>query len=244
MNQRPNEPESNRRGPDAHRVLITAGPTHEPIDAVRYLANRSSGRMGVALAAASARRGWPTTLLLGPTHAANPPQNSHVRTLRFQTTADLQRLLREQWPSHDVLLMAAAVADYRPIQSPGAPATYSSEKIRRSNAPLNLELEPTPDLLAEIAARSRADQIRIGFALESKEELDASAAQKLKAKSVHAIVANPLETMDSPLITASVLLRDGRRLEAGTQRAKTEFADWLLDQLSEIARSAGHTHEF
>src|SRR5688500_7711901 len=93
------------------RCLITAGPTHEPIDEVRYLGNRSSGRMGIALAAASTRRGWQTTLLLGPTHL-EPPQHSCLKVLRFQTAAELQALLHSQWPLHDVLLMAAAVADY------------------------------------------------------------------------------------------------------------------------------------
>ena len=91
------------------RVLITAGPTHEPIDAVRYIGNRSSGKMGLALANATLRRGWPTTLLLGPT-AINPPDHSQLTTIRFQSAADLRQLLAEYWPKHDVLFMAAAVA--------------------------------------------------------------------------------------------------------------------------------------
>src|SRR5688500_9859369 len=93
-------------------VLITAGPTHEPIDSVRYIANRSSGRMGLALAEAAMERGWATTLVLGPT-PLTPTENSHLRIVRFQSTDDLQSLLGKLWPSHDVLFMAAAVADYR-----------------------------------------------------------------------------------------------------------------------------------
>src|SRR5262245_9381568 len=96
------------------RILITAGPTHEPIDRVRYIANRSSGRMGLALAQAAIARGLRTTLLLGPTHL-EPPNHSLLKTLRFRTTAELQNLLARYWPKHDVLFMAAAVADYRPI---------------------------------------------------------------------------------------------------------------------------------
>lgn len=222
--------------PTPPRVLITAGPTHEPIDAVRYLANRSSGRMGVALAEASTRRGWPTTLLLGPT-PTSPPQTSHLHTIRFQTAADLQHLLREHWPLHDVLLMAAAVADYKPRTKSAVRDQLPEEKIKRSDTPLVLELEPTPDLLAEAAAASRPDQVLIGFALEPANRLRESATHKLSAKGVHAIVANPLQTMDSPFVTASLLLRDGRVLEAGSQRTKQDFAIWLLDQLSQISSS-------
>ena len=95
------------------RLLITAGPTHEPLDQVRYLGNRSSGRMGLALAEAAAARGLPTTLLLGPLEAERFHVHSHLSIERFQTAADLERLLADQWPYHDILFMAAAVADYR-----------------------------------------------------------------------------------------------------------------------------------
>jgi phosphopantothenoylcysteine decarboxylase/phosphopantothenate--cysteine ligase len=171
------------------RLLVTAGPTHEPIDAVRFLGNRSSGRMGWSLADAAARRGWTTTLLLGPTESPLPVC-SQVRVRRFRTAAQLADLLDEEWPGHDVLIMAAAVADYRPAR----PA--DDGKLRR-DGPVVLELEPTPDLLAGLAARTRADQVTIGFALEPAERLDVSAREKLARKSLDAIVANPLETMGS-----------------------------------------------
>src|SRR5262245_17381760 len=125
------------------RVLIAAGPTHEPIDAVRFVGNRSSGRMGLALASAAVQRGWPTTLLMGPT-ALDLPENPQWRTIRFQSTADLQSLLNQLWPDHDLLLMAAAVADFTPVAPP------SSGKLER-NQGLTLELKSTPDLLVEIA---------------------------------------------------------------------------------------------
>jgi phosphopantothenoylcysteine decarboxylase/phosphopantothenate--cysteine ligase len=209
-------------------LLITAGPTQEPIDAVRYLANRSTGRMGIALAEAAAERGRRTTLLLGPTPLA-PTQHSRLTTVRFRTTADLQVLLARHWPDHDVLIMAAAVADYRPAEHPPP-----SAKRQRSGT-WNLRLEPTPDLLGELAAVTRPDQITIGFALEPADRLAASARAKLAAKSLDAIVANPLETIGSDRIRATVILRDGRTLAPpGQDCAKREFAEWLLDQLPTI----------
>ncbi|MHC4142569.1 MAG: phosphopantothenoylcysteine decarboxylase domain-containing protein [Planctomycetota bacterium] len=210
-------------------MLISAGPTQEPIDAVRYLANRSTGRMGIALAEASAARGRPTTLLLGPTPLA-PSEHSRLTTARFRTTADLQALLAEHWPDHDVLIMAAAVADYRPAETAGP-----TSKHQRRSGTWNLQLEPTPDLLGGLAAITRPDQITIGFALEPAERLAASARAKLAAKNIDAIVANPLETIGSDRIRATVILRDGRTLAPpGGDCLKREFAEWLLDQLPNI----------
>ncbi len=184
--------------------------------------------MGIAVADAAVQRRWPTTLLLGPT-PLRPPEHSLLNTIRFQTTADLQALLLEHWPTHDVLIMAAAVADYRPAVS----AEQASGKIKRGG-PMSLQLEPTPDLLAGLATITRRDQTVIGFALEPEDRLMASARDKLSRKTLDAIVANPLETMDSPAITATVLLADGRTLPSTPGLAKEQFAGWLLDQLGEI----------
>jgi phosphopantothenoylcysteine decarboxylase/phosphopantothenate--cysteine ligase len=210
-------------------MLITAGPTHEPIDAVRYIANRSTGRMGIAIAEAAVGRGRQTTLLLGPTPLA-PPEHSLLTTIRFRTTADLQALLAEHWPGHDVLIMAAAVADYRPAEPVGPSAKHQ----RRSGA-WSLDLEPTPDLLGGLAAITRPEQVTIGFALEPAERLDTSSREKLAAKNLDAIVANPLETIASDRIRGTVLLRDGRTLKPPQPECdKREFAKWLLDQLPAI----------
>ncbi|MDY7108623.1 MAG: phosphopantothenoylcysteine decarboxylase [Planctomycetota bacterium] len=211
----------------SRRLLITAGPTHEPLDAVRYLANRSSGRLGLALTEAAARRGHRTTLLLGPTWL-QPPESTAVRVIRFQTAAELQAELRRCWPVHDVLIMAAAVADFRPASGTG------SGKITRGEGGLTLHLEPTPDLLADLAGRTRDDQTVIGFALEPPDRLEESARRKLDRKGVHAIVANPLQTMDAQRITAAVHLRDGRVLSPPPDLTKADFAEWLLDQLPRI----------
>ncbi len=208
-------------------MLITAGPTHEPVDAVRYIANRSSGRMGIALAEAAASRGSSVTLLLGPTPSA-PPQHSQIRVRRFLTTADLQGLLAEQWPEHSVLIMAAAVADYRPCH-PADPLA----KHPRQQGPWTLELEATPDLLAEVAAAGRPDQLTVGFALGPPDGLLETARAKLTAKHIDAIVANGLQTMGDDRIQATLILRDGREL-LQAECTKQEFAHWLLEQVEQL----------
>lgn len=215
------------------RLLITAGPTHEPIDAVRFIGNRSSGRLGIALAERAASRGVDTTLLLGPT--ALGPTNTRARTERFRTTADLEALLARRLPDADVLIMAAAVADYRP--RPDAAAALGGSptgKLRREKRTITLELDPTPDLLAGCAAAVRASggrQRLIGFALEPREGLLEAARAKLDRKGCDAIVANPLETMDSPTIEASLVWKDGRIDSTLGAMEKDAFADWLLDRI-------------
>ncbi len=205
------------------RVLITAGPTHEPIDAVRYIGNRSSGRLGVALSDEAARRGCAVTLLLGPT--PRHPNDSRVEVARFQTSADLERLLNVHLGRCDVLVMAAAVADYRPR----VPAGQLSGKLKRQDGPLVLELEPTRDQIAWCSERRLPGQVLVGFALEPRDRLEESARDKLSRKRIDLIVANPLETMDSEEIEAMVLGRDGsiRRTEGAISKAA--FAGWLMD---------------
>ncbi len=219
---------------DQPSLLITAGPTYEPIDAVRFIGNRSSGRLGSALADEAARRAWPVTLMLGPN--ARAPADARVRVLRFESTADLQSLLEDQLPGHDVLVMAAAVADFRPAPDEIDPAG----KRRRDKDGLTLRLEPTPDLLAACAARARPDQLLVGFALEPEAELLASARRKLARKSIDLIVANPLETMDSPSIRARLIGNPAKGLSTDVQTdgpvSKPAFAGWLLDQLAPLAR--------
>lgn len=218
-------------------MLITAGPTHEPIDAVRYVGNRSSGRMGVSLADAAAEAGWTVRLLLGP--VAVNPVSSLVGVRRFRTCEELRSLLKEECPRCDVLVMAAAVADYRPKADPA----FAGGKFRRKDQKMMLELEPTPDLLAEVSASKRPDQLFVGFALEPREELLDSARAKLTRKRVDLVVGNPLETMDSASIEAMVLSADGqiRRTEGAVD--KPIFARWLVGLMGErwaaLGRSRG-----
>ena len=214
------------------RVLITAGPTHEPIDAVRYIANRSSGRMGLAIAAESVRRGNRTTLLLGPVPEREtwPEEDSQHSTVRFRTTADLQRALAKTWPDHDVLIMAAAVADYRPRRGDDA-SDSGGGKLRRRSEGLTLDLEATPDLVAGLEPTTRDDQTIVGFALEPAEGLLEAARRKLERKGLDAIVANPLETMDAETVTATLVWKDGREDPAPAGLAKSAFAAWLLERV-------------
>lgn len=213
------------RSAGPRRMLITAGPTHEPIDAVRYVANRSSGRMGLALADAARENGWAVTLLLGPV-ALEPPGG--VLTIRFESAAELAELLDQHFAMCDVLIMAAAVADYRPRASqPG--------KFPRSGDRLMLELEPTPDLVASCAARKRTHQRIVGFALEEPAALAPRAREKLHGKGLDAIVANPLSTMGASEITATVFTANGKAVAwpraqvEPPETTKVEFARWLIE---------------
>lgn len=209
------------------KLLITAGPTFEPIDDVRYIGNRSSGQLGVCLAAAGHQAGWNVTLCLGPVYRS-PPAGFPV--LRFETTAELERLLELHFPPCDVLIMAAAVADFRPRRA-------DTPKLTRSAGPMTIELEPTPDLVAACAARKRPDQRIVGFALEDPSVLATRAADKLRRKGLDAIVANPLETMGSGRIRAVLYTATGETLKPPTAGAidKEAFARWLIAWLGKPA---------
>jgi phosphopantothenoylcysteine decarboxylase / phosphopantothenate---cysteine ligase len=222
-----------QEAPHPHlRVLITAGPTHEPIDAVRFLGNRSSGRLGVALSDEAARRGCSVTLLLGPT--PRHPNDSRVEVSRFQTSSDLELLLAEHLPRHDVLIMAAAVADYRPR----VPPEQLSGKLKREARGLVLELEPTRDQIALCSERRQPGQLLVGFALEPRERLLESAREKLERKRIDLIVANPLETLDAEMIEATVLGRDGSQRSTPGSIPKRDFAAWLMDIVEAEAKRA------
>ena len=225
-------------------ILITAGPTREPIDAVRYIGNRSSGKLGFALANAAASSNHSVTLLMGP--GVNiPPINPNINLLRFESTADLQSLLQTHFPTTDLLIMAAAVADYTPITQHTGKLPRSHNKSDR----MTIELKPTPDLTASLAPTKQPHQRIIAFALEDPAVLEQRAVEKMKRKKVDAIVANPLGTMDSDTITPILFHSSGSRTTPGTPGTpgipetpgtpgtttagslpKSEFASWLLTQ--------------
>ncbi len=202
------------------RILITAGPTHESIDAVRYVANRSSGRMGVALAEAACEAGCDVTLLLGPT-AGDGSQG--VTTLRFTSADDLKGLLDDEFDECDVLVMAAAVADYRPVRK-------VEGKLKRRDEGLVIEFERTEDIVARLAGRKRGNQKVIGFALEEEGKVDEGAKQKLIGKGLDAIVGNSVKTMNAIDIDASVFLANGKVMRPG-EMSKADFAAWLIGQI-------------
>ncbi len=207
------------------RALVAVGPTQEPIDEVRFIGNRSSGRMGRAIAGALRGAGCEVTVAAGP--GVGPVDGT--RTAGFRTAADLLALLRAEWPTHDLLVMAAAVADYRPARAPAG-------KLRREDGPIALELVPTEDILAGIAGSRAPGQYVVGFALERPEDLERSAAAKLVRKRADAIVANPLETMDAPDVDAALLYADGSRAAPG-RMPKEDFARWLAAEILPRARA-------
>jgi phosphopantothenoylcysteine decarboxylase / phosphopantothenate---cysteine ligase len=171
------------------------------------------------------RRGWAVTLLLGPVDPCTDYTQIHVE--RFTTTCDLSELLAKHTSDCDVLIMAAAVADYRPVSS----ETTAVEKLPRSGGSITLALEPTEDLLADLSTRKRDGQMFVGFALEAADGLLVRAADKLRRKQIDAIVANPLQTMDSNTIDATLLWRDGQSDTTAGAIPKTEFARWLMDRI-------------
>ncbi len=212
-------------------ILISAGPTWEPVDEVRFLGNRSSGRMGLEIARAASNLGLRVTLLRGP--GVSPPddetRSSEFHDERFRTAEELDVRLRTLWPTHDILVMAAAVADHRPIRRPDDPP-----KRRRVDGPTTIELEPVPDLLAGLAEIHHPGT-RVGFALEPIDELEASARAKLLRKRLHAIVANPLETMDADEIDGRLIIADGtERRPPSSPCSKAVFADWLVPAIVEL----------
>src|SRR6185436_8808814 len=164
---------------DGLRVLIGAGRTEEPLDPVRVLTNRSSGRMGVALAEAARARGAEVAMVAGPM-SVEPPGG--VRARHVTTAAEMLAALADEAKRADVVVMAAAVADYRP-------AKVSSQKMKRSADALSVKLEPNPDILATVAGARRPGQTFVGFALETSKGV-ANARTKLKAKGLDLVVLN------------------------------------------------------
>jgi len=172
---------------DGLRVLVTAGGTREPIDSVRYVGNRSSGRMGLALAAEAARRGADVTLI-----AANIalPKPSGVRAVEVETAAEMLAAAESAFAEADVLVMAAAVADFRPA------ATLAAKIAKAGRDGLALELEPTEDVLAALARRRTEDQTLIGFAAEHGEGAVDRGRAKLERKGLDAVVVNDISRLD------------------------------------------------
>lgn len=201
------------------RILVTAGPTREFLDPVRYLSNQSTGTLGYAIAAAAVRRGHEVTLVSGPVSLEPPPR---VRVVRVVSAADLARETLAALPDADAVVMTAAVADY-------TPASMNQQKIKKGGQPITLSLVPTLDVLAEIGRRKRADQVVMGFSLETQDG-PAEAARKLEAKNCDFIVLNgPANFGDVP-VNVTVLSRRGSPRDFA-RISKTDLADTLLDLL-------------
>ena len=218
------------RSLDGLRVLVTAGGTREPVDSVRFLGNRSSGRMGLALAHEAARRGASVTLVSANVTAVPPPG---IEEVKVETTAELSAAVRERFPSADVLIMAAAPADFRPAEP-------VDSKLARDGEGLTLRLEPTEDIVAAAAAGGRPDQTVVGFAAEHGEGAVARGRAKLERKGLDAVVVNDISRadigFDSPDNEVTIVLAEGRR-EVGL-RPKEEVAAAILDEV-EALRARG-----
>lgn len=214
---------------DGMKIVITAGPTVEDIDPVRTLTNRSSGKMGYALADAASRRGAHVTLISGPTELRAP---NEVDWLPVRSTEEMHHAVFEHANGADAVIMAAAVSDYRP-------AATAAQKIKRAEGRLMLELEPTADILAELG-REKGPRILVGFAAET-DHLAENARRKLAAKGADMVVANDVTQegagfgTDTNVVT--FFLRGGEEI-ALPKMSKFEVANRILDRVLTLRKGA------
>jgi phosphopantothenoylcysteine decarboxylase/phosphopantothenate--cysteine ligase len=213
---------------EGERVLVTAGPTREAIDPVRFISNRSSGKMGFAVAAAARRRGASVVLVTGPTALDAPPG---VERIPVTTAAEMREavLAREPWAS--IVVMTAAVADYRM-------ANPARQKIKKAGGALSLTLEPTNDILAELGARRRADRVLVGFAAETEHGIE-HARRKLREKRLDLIVLNDVSQADAgfDVDTNRVWLIGAEgEAEGWPLLDKDEVAERLMERVAGMSR--------
>jgi phosphopantothenoylcysteine decarboxylase / phosphopantothenate---cysteine ligase len=217
------------RSLDGMRVLVTAGGTREPIASVRFVGNRSSGRMGLALAEEAARRGADVTLI-----AANVTLPLPATAVPVETTAELEAAVRERFRDADVLIMAAAPADFRSSEP------IESKLSREGSGGLSIDFEPTTDIIAAVAAERRPDQTVIGFAAEHGEGAVERGREKLARKALDAVVVNDIARtdigFDSTENEVTIVLPDAEH-EVG-RRSKPEVAAAILDEVERLRTAA------
>ena len=210
---------------EGETVLITAGPTQEPLDPVRYISNRSSGKMGYALAEAAAQRGAQVILVSGPVQLREPPG---VRVLHVQTAREMHDAVLEHLSETGIIVKAAAVADYHLSQIP-------RNKIKKTAMRMSLDLDPTPDILAELG-KKKGDRLLIGFAAET-ENLIESARQKLESKNCDMVVANLVNQeatgFESDENEVVLVLRTGETIPL-SRAPKRQIADRIFDQVLKL----------
>lgn len=209
------------------KALVTAGGTQEPLDPVRYLGNRSSGRMGFAVAEAMNEAGAETILIAAPTDLPTP---TGVRRISVMTAQEMYEAVLGEFPKVDIVIKAAAVADYRPKES-------SEQKIKKQGASLFVELIPNPDILAELGKR-KVKQVLVGFAAET-ENLLAHAQDKMQRKNVDMLVANDVTQPGAGFASltniVSFLFPDGRRIDLPLMN-KLEIAQQLVQEVAGLIR--------
>jgi phosphopantothenoylcysteine decarboxylase / phosphopantothenate---cysteine ligase len=218
---------------EGQTVLITAGPTCEDLDPVRYLTNRSSGKMGYAVAEVAANRGARVILISGPTALETP---RGVERCDVRTAEEMHRAVQEKIADCSVAIFAAAVADYRPVRP-------SELKIKRTKDSLNIVLQPTPDILAS-AARTKGDRLIVGFAAET-DHVAENARKKLSAKNADIIVANDVTAegagFDHDTNVVTLFSRDGRDLPL-PRMCKLEVARRILDEVARLRSMPRQEH--
>jgi phosphopantothenoylcysteine decarboxylase/phosphopantothenate--cysteine ligase len=214
-----------RRDLDGETVLITAGPTQEPLDPVRYISNRSSGKMGYALAEAAAARGAKVVLISGPVHLA-PPRGCTF--IAVYTAREMRDKVFENLQAASVIVKAAAVADFHLSKVP-------SQKMKKTAARLSLELDPTPDILAELG-RKKGDRLLVGFAAET-ENLQQETRRKLEAKNCDMVVGNLVGGEDGAFESDQnevlLALRSGEFISV-PRASKREVADRIFDEILKL----------
>ncbi len=210
-------------------VLVTAGPTCEDIDPVRYLSNRSSGKMGYEIASAARTRGATTILISGPTQLPPPAE---VRCLRVRSAEEMRSQVLRHFSQATIVIKAAAVADFKP-------ASRSGQKLKKGQAPPRLSLVPTPDILAELSIHKHS-QILVGFAAETERVLE-NARSKLAAKKLDLLVVNDVTQegagFDGDTNVVTMLTGKGSEIPLG-KRSKREIAHAILDQVVALTRSS------
>lgn len=209
-------------------ILITAGPTQEALDPVRYISNRSSGKMGYALAEAAVRRGAHVILVSGPVSLPAPPG---VKLISVRTAQEMRKAVLENLANASIIIKSAAVADYYLAQVP-------QQKLKKTAARLSLELDPTPDILAEIG-QQKGDRLLIGFAAET-DNLIGEARRKMTSKHCDMLVANLVNRdglgFESDRNEVDIITRSGRTVHAGPG-PKTEVAETILNQVATLRLS-------
>ncbi|PPK84076.1 phosphopantothenoylcysteine decarboxylase/phosphopantothenate--cysteine ligase [Neolewinella xylanilytica] len=205
------------------RILLTAGPTLEDLDPVRFLGNRSTGRMGIALAEAAAARGAKVTLLLGPTHLST--QAAGIETIAVRSALDMYHAAVERWPDCTDGILCAAVADYRPER-------VAEEKIKKQAGPMRIDLVRNPDIAEELGRTKTAGQYLIGFALETENGLE-NARDKLLRKQLDLIVLNSPRTAGAAFghATNQIQLIDRNKVTSFELKPKLAVAHDILDRL-------------
>jgi phosphopantothenoylcysteine decarboxylase/phosphopantothenate--cysteine ligase len=211
-----------RHDMDGENVLLTAGPTQEPLDPVRYITNRSSGKMGYALAEAAAARGARVVLISGPVHLP-PPRG--VEVIQVRTAVEMREKVMENLGPAGIVMKAAAVADFHLSKVP-------SQKVKKTAARISLEMDPTPDILAELG-RKKGDRLLVGFAAET-ENLVQEARRKLESKNCDMVVANLVGRAESGFESdqneVTLVLRTGETIPLA-RASKRDIADRIFDQV-------------